>query len=178
MDSPHNFGYKGSPFTADGDYPEMVDYVTESYADLDEERREEVQEAFKKVAAALSAEANLAGQREQDQADKELIAEGRALIEGGLAEILDTGMSCSDCHTFGEMEDIGSPVLDGYMSRQWLIDFIRNPADERFYGDMNDRMPAYAPHDDPRLNQLDDKSLGLIVDWLRQSDGPDAATSP
>jgi hypothetical protein len=28
-------------------------------------------------------------------------------------------------------------------------------------------MPAFAPHDDPQLNQLDDKSLGLIVDWLR-----------
>jgi hypothetical protein len=28
-------------------------------------------------------------------------------------------------------------------------------------------MPAFAPHDDARLNQLDDKSLGLIVDWLR-----------
>ena len=24
-----------------------------------------------------------------------------------------------------------------------------------------------APHDDPRLNQLDDKTIGLIVDWLR-----------
>lgn len=167
IDTPHYFGYEGSPFTGGGDYPEMVDYVTESYADLDAERRDEVAKALKKVAAALSAEADLPGQQEQDRADAEMIAEGRALIEGGLAEILDTGMSCTDCHTFGEMEDVGSPVLDDYMSRQWLIDFIRNPADERFYGEMNDRMPAFAPHDDPRLNQLDDKSLGLIVDWLR-----------
>jgi len=45
--------------------------------------------------------------------------------------------------------------------------FIRNPADERFYGEKNDRMPAFAPHDDARLNQLDEKSLGLLVDWLR-----------
>jgi hypothetical protein len=48
-----------------------------------------------------------------------------------------------------------------------MIDFIRNPADERFYSENNDRMPAFAPHDDPKLNQLDDKSLGLVVDWLR-----------
>jgi len=48
-----------------------------------------------------------------------------------------------------------------------MIYYIRNPADERFYGDNNDRMPAFAPHDDPRMNQLDQKSLGLIVDWLR-----------
>jgi mono/diheme cytochrome c family protein len=53
------------------------------------------------------------------------------------------------------------------MSRQWMIDFIRNPDHERFYGDNNDRMPAFAPHADPRLNQLDDKSIELIVDWLR-----------
>ena len=53
------------------------------------------------------------------------------------------------------------------MSREWLLAFVRNPAGERFYGDNNDRMPAFGPHDNPQLNQLDDKSLGLIVDWLR-----------
>ena len=89
-------------------------------------------------------------------------------MEGGLAEVVSNGLSCTDCHSFGEMQDIGSPVLDGYMSRQWLMDFIRNPADERFYGEMNDRMPAFAPHDERRFNQLDEKSLGLIVDWLRR----------
>ena len=89
------------------------------------------------------------------------------MIEGGLADILESGSSCTDCHTFGEQQDVGSPVLDGYMSRRWMIDFIRNPADERFYGEMNDRMPAFAPHADAKLNQLDEKTLGLIVDWLR-----------
>jgi hypothetical protein len=28
-------------------------------------------------------------------------------------------------------------------------------------------MPAFAPNDNARLNQLDEKSLGLLVDWLR-----------
>ncbi len=166
--SVHYFGYAESPFASDGDNSEMVDFVQESLGeDVEDEQRKTIQEAFKKIAVALSAEAELPEQRESDLQDTEQIAEGRALIEGGLADILESGTSCTDCHSFGEMQDIGSPVLDGYMSRQWLLDFLRNPANERFYGDMNDRMPAFAPHDDPRLNQLDQKSLGLIVDWLR-----------
>lgn len=163
------FGYEGSPFVGDGDYTEMVSFIQEDCfgEDITPEQRETVQAALKKVAAALSAESQLPAQAEMDATDTELIAEGRALIEGGLADILESGSSCTDCHTFGEQQDIGSPVLDGYMSRQWLIDFIRNPADERFYGEMNDRMPAFAPHNDEKLNQLDDATLGLIVDWLR-----------
>lgn len=165
---PHHFGYRGSPFVGDGENTDMVDFVREAFGeDGDEELKRQVQGAFEKVAAALSAEAQLPEQAELDQRDQEMIAAGRALMEGGLAEIVDNGMSCTDCHSFGAMQDIGSPVLDGYMSREWLMAFIRNPADERFYGESNDRMPAFAPHDDARLNQLDEKSLGLIVDWLR-----------
>lgn len=166
---PDYFGYEGSPFVGDGDYTEMVTFIQEDCfgEDVSPEKRTEVQAALRKVAVALSAEAMLPSQEEADERDAEVIAEGRALIEGGLADILESGSSCTDCHTFGEQQDIGSPVLDGYMSRQWMIDFIRNPADERFYGEMNDRMPAFAPHVDAKLNQLDDKTLGLIVDWLR-----------
>lgn len=166
--TPHYFGYQDSPFAPDGEYPEMVDFVRESFADLAEGDRQRVAEAFQEIAAALSAEAALPQQAELDVADGSRIAAGRALIEGELAEILESGMSCTDCHTFGEQQDVGSPVLDGYMSRQWLIDFIRNPADERFYGEMNDRMPAFAPHENARLNQLDQESIELIVDWLRR----------
>ncbi|MCA9229479.1 MAG: cytochrome b N-terminal domain-containing protein [Planctomycetales bacterium] len=166
--SKHYFGYQGSPFTSDGRNSEMFDFVHESLGEeVDDEQRQTIKEAFQKVAAALSAEAGLSSQHAQDLADADLIAEGRKLIEGGLADVLDSGASCTDCHTFGEMQDIGSPVLDGYMSRQWLLDFLSYPADERFYGEMNDRMPAFAPHDDPRMNQLEQKSLELIVDWLR-----------
>jgi len=168
----HYFGYRGSPFVGDGENTDMVDFVQEaaSYEDdeeMDADAKWQVQAAFEKIAAALSAEAQLPEQVEIDRRDQEMIAAGQALMEGGLAEVVSNGMSCTDCHSFGEMQDIGSPVLDGYMSRQWLMDFIRNPADERFYGEKNDRMPAFAPHDDRRLNQLDEKSLSLIVDWLR-----------
>lgn len=159
------FGYPDSPFVGDGDYTDMVDFVHES---LGEDAGPEVKAAVEKMVVALSAEAELPLQKEMDERDKQLIEEGRALIEGGLAEVGEVGMSCTDCHSFGEMQDIGSPDLTGYMSRQWMIDFIRNPTDERFYGEMNDRMPAFAPHDDERMNQLDDHSLALIVDWLRR----------
>lgn len=161
--SPEYFGFHGSPFVEG----EMVEFVQGAFEDIDDETQRQIKEAFEKIAAALSAEAQLPRQAEIDARDQETITAGRALMEGGLADVVPNAMSCTDCHTFGEMQDIGSPVLDGYMSRQWLMDFIRDPADERFYGEKNDRMPAFAPHDDPRLNQLDDKSLGLIVDWLR-----------
>ena len=161
----HYFGYQGSPFAGEGDNTEMVDFIQECFGDdLDPEKRQEIEIAMKKIAAALSAEAQLPN---QSKADEQTIAAGRALIEGGLANLVESGMSCTDCHSFGQQQDIGSPVLDGYMSRSWLMDFIRNPSAERFYGDLNDRMPSFAPHQDTRLNQLDDQSLGLIVDWLR-----------
>ncbi len=166
---PDYFGYEGSPFAGEGENTEMVLFVQDDCFGgvLNDAKRAEIKGALKKIAAALSCEATLPLQREQDAQDTAMIAEGRVLIEGGLADLLESGTSCTDCHSFGAQQDIGSPVLDGYMSRQWMIDFLRNPADERFYGDLNDRMPAFAPHDNPQLNQLDDQTLGLIVDWLR-----------
>ncbi|MCG8450457.1 MAG: cytochrome b N-terminal domain-containing protein [Pirellulales bacterium] len=165
---PDYFGYHGSPFVGDGDNTDMVDFIQECFGeDLEPEQRKKIEAAMQKISVALSAEAQLPLQAQADQQDEKTIAAGRALMEGGLADLLESGMSCTDCHSFGQQQDVGSPILDGYMSRAWLMDFIRNPAEERFYGDVNDRMPAFAPHDDPRLNQLDEKSLGLIVDWLR-----------
>lgn len=163
--SVHYFGYEGSPFV-EGD---MVSYVTESLgADVDDEQRAKAKEAFAKIAEALEAEAALPTAPKTNEERQNRIAEGRELIAGGLSEILESGMSCTDCHKFHDAGDLGTaPDLTGYMSREWLLAFVRNPAGERFYGDNNDRMPAFGPHDNPQLNQLDDKSLGLIVDWLR-----------
>ena len=42
-----------------------------------------------------------------------------------------------------------------------MIDFIRDPAHERFYGDRNDRMPRFGEEE-----ILDEATIGLIVDWL------------
>ena len=61
-----------------------------------------------------------------------------------------------------------APDLTGYGSRQWLVGIIRDPADKRFYGDANDRMPAYAETpEDPARNRLTDREVGLLADWLR-----------
>jgi ubiquinol-cytochrome c reductase cytochrome b subunit len=145
-----HFGYEGSPFAAGT----MVDWVQTNVPDLDPEN-------VKKVVAALAAESGRAGYAVGDSGvDAEAIAEGMRLIK--------EEVGCLDCHKFHEVDNEGgAPDLTGYMSREWLTAFIRNPADPRFYGENNDRMPAFAPHDDARLNQLDDESLRLIVDWLR-----------
>ena len=163
--SAHMFGYQESPFV-DGD---MVTYVIEALGeDVTEEQRAAAREAFGKVAAALAAESQLPTVPKPTAEQSARIEAGRELLTGGLTDVLDSGTSCTDCHKFHDAGDLGlAPDLTGYMSREWLLAFIRNPAGERFYGDNNDRMPAFAPHDNPQLNQLDDKSLGLIVDWLR-----------
>ena len=61
-----------------------------------------------------------------------------------------------------------APDLTGYASREWLTAFISNPADKRFYGDKNDRMPAFALHpNDPTANRLSPQELAVLVSWLR-----------
>ncbi len=162
--SKHNFGYQGSPFV-DGD---MVTFLKES---LDGHEDDDVTAAFHTIRNALFAESGALMMPNDAESAAEInksLEQGRNLISGGLAEILDSGMSCVDCHKFHDAGELGmAPDLTGYMSREWLTAFIRNPANARFYGENNDRMPAFAPHDDPRLNQLDDKSIEIIVDWLR-----------
>lgn len=165
INSKHLLGYEDSPFK-DGD---MTSFILESYGDIDPyDESQTVVQAFSKISWALFDEAQLPVSVLDDGRIQTAIEEGRSLITGELADIVDSGMSCTDCHKFHDEGDLGSaPDLTGYMSRQWMIDFIRNPSGDRFYPDTNDRMPAFAPHDDPQLNQLDDKTLGLIVDWLR-----------
>jgi len=164
--SRHYYGYEDSPFVD----TDMVTFVVDDlHEDLDEDRRAEIEQAFDKVAAALAAEADLPTGAQGDPPSDDEVAEGVQLMTEGLFDVLDSAMVCTDCHKFGEYGDLGAaPDLTGYMSRQWLIEFISNPSAERFYEYNNDRMPQFAPHDDPALNQLDEKSLGLIVDWLRR----------
>ncbi|MBI4328103.1 MAG: cytochrome b N-terminal domain-containing protein, partial [Chloroflexi bacterium] len=103
-----------------------------------------------KVIAALSAEAALKSQRAADQQDSAAIVEGRALINS-------EAMRCTECHKYHQHgEDPTGPDLTGYGSRAWLIDFISNPAHERFYGKRNDRMPAFGK------DRLDSHTIGLL----------------
>jgi ubiquinol-cytochrome c reductase cytochrome b subunit len=156
----HRLGYEGSQFV------DMTDFVEGAAGEnVDDEQRRAAQDAFAKVAAALAAESDLPSAEPVADA---ILNDGRTLMTGGLTDLVANGLSCVDCHKFHDDGELGSaPDLTGYMSREWVIEFIRNPAAERFYGDNNDRMPAFAAHEDAQLNQLDEKSIGLVVDWLR-----------
>jgi ubiquinol-cytochrome c reductase cytochrome b subunit len=137
---------------------EMVNWVTENVTAMDAEGKANLE----KVVIALSAEAQLPSQREDDAKDAEAIAAGRKL--------LSEEIGCIDCHKFHEAGDVGlAPDLTGYGSREWLIGMISNPNHERFYAHIEDQpMPAFAPsRERPEANQLGQEEIGLIVDWLR-----------
>jgi ubiquinol-cytochrome c reductase cytochrome b subunit len=147
VDSLAHFG--GTKFR-DG---KMVRFVKKDVASFDAAQKEQL----RKVLTALAAEARLPSHAELDRRDTALIEEGRRLLD-------HEDMRCTECHRFGELGDepVG-PELTGYGSRPWLIDFVRDPAHTRFYGERNDRMPRFGPE-----ATLDEPTVGLIVDWLRQ----------
>jgi ubiquinol-cytochrome c reductase cytochrome b subunit len=104
-----------------------------------------------KLIKSLSAEAQLSDQRTLDAKDVADIEEGRKLVKT---------FGCTDCHAFGTAKGAGAPNLNGYGSRAWIRDVISNPADKRYFGDKNDRMPAYE-------KQLSPQQIDLVTDWLR-----------
>ena len=129
-------------------YKKFLDRKVRKYA-ADE------REMLDAIAVALSAEAKLPSQVAADQT-------GVALIKQGIA-YLEDDIGCIDCHAFGEPDsDADGPDLTGYGSRQWIIDFVKNPGHEKFYPENNDRMPAFGVK-----KILTDNKIGLIADWLR-----------
>jgi ubiquinol-cytochrome c reductase cytochrome b subunit len=116
------------------------------------------------LAAALSSEAKLKSQSDIDNKDLELIANGFEWMG-------EDELACVDCHKVKGEGGKKGPDLTAYMSRQWLVDFIGNSSHERFYGDDNDRMPnfldAVSTEGEIKQGKLDQKSVELIVDWLR-----------
>jgi len=128
----------------------MVKFVKKEVADFDKND-------LNKVIAALSAEAQLPYQRQQDQSDASAIKSGRDIL------LKADPIRCLDCHTFGgkQGDEANTPDLTGYASRQWLIDFITNPGHERFYGKKNE-MPAFG-----LKKILDERSIAMLADWLR-----------
>lgn len=143
--------YFGNSKHFEGD---MVGFVTD---DLQKWSKEEIED----VVIALSAEAKLPAQAALDAKDQQRITRGQALIKNE--------EKCAQCHKFYEAGSEGeAPDLTGYGSKAWLTEFISNPAHKRFYGENNDRMPAFAPEapDSPK-NQLSAKTLSLLVDYLR-----------
>ncbi len=146
VDSPHYFG--GTKLRSG----KMVKFVKNEVAKYDEKEKE----SLKKIVIAISAEAQLPYQRQLDQNDAPIIKEGRELIA-------KADIRCTDCHGFAgkESDEANTPDLSGYASRAWLMAFISDPGHERFYGKKND-MPAFG-----KKKILDEKSMGLLVDWLR-----------
>lgn len=139
---------------------DMASFVEEVLSDLAEEEKQEL----KKIVIALSAEAALKSQRNQDAEETKSIGEGRELM------VSPSGYGCGDCHRVRGKGRLGNPPdLTGYGSREWIIAVISNPADPRFYGERNDRMPAYAEFpDEPAKNTLRPREIGLLTDWFRR----------
>jgi quinol-cytochrome oxidoreductase complex cytochrome b subunit/mono/diheme cytochrome c family protein len=135
---------------------DMVTFVQSDYKALPEDTK-------KAIVRAMVAEAGLVSHRERDKADQELIAKGREAIN----------TNCATCHKVSGGDDpgAGAPDLTDYGSETWLKEFIGNPAHERFYGDKNDRMPAFAPgmtEEEASKNLLSANDLELLALWLRR----------
>jgi ubiquinol-cytochrome c reductase cytochrome b subunit len=146
VDGPHYFG--GTKFKTG----KMVKFVKEDAAEFSAADRADL----KKVIIALSAEARLKAQAAIDRRDAAIIAEGRKLIAS-------EAMNCTQCHTFhGEGEDATGPDLTGFGSREWLIALISDPTSDRFFGERNDRMPAFGA-----THMRTDQEISLVADWLR-----------
>jgi ubiquinol-cytochrome c reductase cytochrome b subunit len=150
--------YFGATKFADG---KMVKFVKKDAVEFPPGDRQ-------KMVAALSAEAQLPSQANDDRRDATLIEEGRKLLASENAR-------CTECHQFRKKdEDATAPDLTGYGSREWLIGIISNPKHDRFYGRRNDRMPAYGEE-----GILEPRAIEMIADWLRSSEASsEAIASP
>ena len=140
--------YFGATKFKDG---KMAKFVKKDVAAYTPDQKEQL----KKVIAAVSAEAWLKSQAALDQHDTALITEGRVLLKDV--------MKCTDCHQFhAKDEEASAPDLTGYASKAWLVKFLNNPGHPDFYGDRNDRMPAFG-----EKQILSADQISLIADWLR-----------
>ncbi len=91
----------------------------------------------------------------------ERVGRGRDLVLNG---------NCVICHSFDnkEMKKIG-PNLTEYLTESWLKEFIRNPADPKFYGVRN-KMPGFDKLTDSQLEALIQYLLSLSKDRILVSE--------
>ena len=119
------------------------------------------------VAALVAREAN---RRDEDPIAEDVLQLGIDVFSGAElsdsnGEPLEFDGNCLQCHDLkaGDPNEEGdgyAPNLNGYGSRDWLLEFIRSPDEERFYGEKN-IMPGFDE------TELSDRELGLLVDWMR-----------
>jgi len=129
----------------------MVRFVTSDVADFKPDEKAQLE----KIITALSAEAALPAQKEADKRDATVIEEGKKLLA-------DDALTCVDCHRFHNDDPTSGPDLTGYASHAWLLDFLKNPAHERFYGKKNDRMPSFG-----QTSRLTPRELEMLAAWMR-----------
>lgn len=88
-------------------------------------------------------------------ADPDKVARGLELFENG---------TCSDCHELEPGEKLGSgPNLFGRGSARMLEDFLADPADPRWFGELNE-MPAFGE----KLTGAERRALVDFLLWLRR----------
>ncbi len=138
--------YWGGTEHAEGD---MAMYLSDHIPETEQARA-----TRENVVMALSSRATLPSQAALDARDSVRIA-------AGIQFMRDTKAGCAECHVF---QDVGtdSPELTAWGSRQWMIDFVSDPAHPRFFGRDNDRMPSFA-----KEKSLSDREIALVVDWIR-----------
>ncbi len=149
-------GYYGNTALADG---EMADFVGDTLKELRAEG-EVGEEALADLIACLVEEAKRDEPRPADE-DKKTV---EGIDEDTLYLFED--FTCTDCHRFYHLGNRGdAPELTGYGSRDWLIGLVSDPTHQRYYSDLNDRMPSYHKADDDYT--LSTRQIEMLVDWMR-----------
>jgi ubiquinol-cytochrome c reductase cytochrome b subunit len=166
---PHYFG---NTAFKEGEMATWVnDNIASQLADLQGDELAEFRRKVENVTLALATEAGTL---------REMVPDLDARVTAGRKAIVSE-FTCVDCHKFHDDGGLGlAPDLTGYASRDWMTAFIANPEHERFYPELNDRMPAFAPNaEDPAANRLTAEELAILVSWLRgEWYEPEAAANP
>jgi ubiquinol-cytochrome c reductase cytochrome b subunit len=157
IDGPRFFGNTKKHVQGD-----MVGFVKDNFAGLDDDGKKMVSD----ITAALSAEAKLPSQADVDKAatDDGSIMRGKAAFETTFSTA-----SCVDCHKFHDKGDVGAaPELTGWASQDWLERFIADPNHAQFYGEGNERMPAFGKSGPgEKKSLLTKEEITLVAKWLR-----------
>lgn len=108
------------------------------------------------------------GRQDLGPFDPELVRAGKEVFRGGKLPDGSLTANCSDCHalkpsdgseSLGDGAGAGYPTLTGYAGKEWLKEFVKDPAADSFYGTDHNLMPAFA-------SKMTPKELDQLVDWL------------